>query len=83
MCSKYYNYKQLILPLKMANRFIPYVPKPTSEKHSSKPHCKGGRQIERSSVLVKACPVRIDLHTQEAKRVNENVVEGTLPQLNV
>ena len=24
----------------MANRFIPYVPKPTNEKHSSKPPCK-------------------------------------------
>jgi hypothetical protein len=67
----------------MANRFIPYVPKPTNEKHSSKPRCKGGRQIERSSAPVKACPVRIDLHPQEAKRDNEIIVEGTLLQLNI
>jgi hypothetical protein len=46
----------------MANRFIPYVPKPTNEKYSSKPHCKGGWQIKRSSARVKVCPVRIDLH---------------------
>ena len=72
-----------MLPLKMANRFIPYIPKPTNEKHSSKPYCKGGRQIERSSVPVKACPVRIDLHIEEAKRDNNIIVEGTLPQLYV
>ena len=32
--------KQLILPVKLANRFIPYVPKPMNEKYSSKPLCK-------------------------------------------
>ncbi len=67
----------------MANCFIPYVPKPTNEKQGSKPHCKGGWQIERTSVPVKACPVGSDLPTQEAKKDNEIVVEGTLPQLNV
>ncbi len=75
--------QQLILPLNMANRFIPYVPKPTNEKHSSKLHRKGGQQIECSSAPVKACPMRIDLHTQEAKRDNEIIVGGTLPQLNI
>jgi hypothetical protein len=39
LCSKH-NHKQLILPLKMANCFIPYVPKPTNEKHSSKLPCR-------------------------------------------
>jgi hypothetical protein len=41
----------------MANRFIPYIPKSTIEKQSIKPHCKGNWQIERGSVLVKACTV--------------------------
>jgi hypothetical protein len=36
--------KQLIFPFKMANRFIPYVPKPTNEKYSSKPLCKNVRK---------------------------------------
>jgi hypothetical protein len=67
----------------MANRFIPYIPKPTNEKQSSKPYCKGSRQIERGSVPVNAYPVSSNLPTEEAKRDNQIVVEGTLPQLNV
>jgi hypothetical protein len=65
--SKYHNHKQLILPLKMANCFIPYVPKPTNEKHSSKPPCKNvpnqpstvdsSRQIERNSAPIRASAV--------------------------
>lgn len=67
----------------MANCFISYIPKPTNKKHSSKSYCKGSRQIELSSVPVKACPVYSDLPTQEAKRESEIIVEGTLLQLNV
>jgi hypothetical protein len=62
LCSKYYNCKQLILPLKIANRFIPYVPKLTNEKQSNKPLCKSvlkqpsninsSRPIEQNSALI-------------------------------
>ncbi len=36
LLSKSHNHK-LILPFKMASRFITYVPKLTKEKHSGKP----------------------------------------------
>jgi hypothetical protein len=71
--SKYHNHKQLILPLKMANRFIPYVPKPAHEKYRSKPLCKnvpqefsifdGSQKIERNPVRVSA--IDSDLLTQK------------------
>ena len=55
----------------MANCFIPYVPKPLSEKYSSKPLCKNvpkqpsivdnSRQIERNSVPTRASVVDSDV----------------------
>jgi hypothetical protein len=63
----------------MANRFIPYVLKPTNEKHSSKPLCKNvpkqlstvdsSQQIERNSAPIKAPTVDSDLLMQ---KVNGN-----------
>jgi hypothetical protein len=60
---------QLILPHKMANRFIPYVPKPTNEKHSSKSVCKNvpkqpstvdsSLQIKRHSAPIRASAVTL------------------------
>jgi hypothetical protein len=41
LLSKSHNHK-LILPFEMASRFIAYVPKPTKEKHGSKPLDKIG-----------------------------------------
>jgi hypothetical protein len=77
LCSKH-NYKQLILPLKIANRFIPYVPKPTNENHSSKPPCKSvpkqpstvdsSQQIERNSAPIRAPVVDSDLLMQKVNR---------------
>jgi hypothetical protein len=88
LCSKYYNHKQLILPLKMANRFIPYVPKPTNEEHSSKPLCKNlpkqlstvdsSRQIERNSVSIRASAVDSDLLMQKVNGDDGITVKGTL-----
>ena len=59
----------------MANRFIPYVPKPTNEKHSSKPPCKSvpkqpstvdsSQQIERNSAPIRAPTVDSDLLMQK------------------
>ena len=59
----------------MANRFIPYVPKPTNEKHSSKPPCKSvpkqpstvdsSKQIERNSASIRAPTVDSDLLMQK------------------
>jgi hypothetical protein len=59
----------------MANRFIPYVPKPTSGKYSSKPLCKNvpkqpstvdsSRQIERNSAPIRASAVDSDLLMQK------------------
>jgi hypothetical protein len=87
MCSKYYNYKQLILPLKIANRFIPYVPKPTNARYSSKPLCKNvpkrpstidsSRQIERDSVRIRASTVDSDLLMEEVNRDDGVIVRGT------
>jgi hypothetical protein len=67
----------------MANYFIPYIPKLTNKKQSSKLYCKGSRQIEYSSVPVKACPVGSDLPIQNTKRDNQIVVESMLLQLNI
>ena len=59
----------------MANRFIPYVPKPTNEKHSSKPPCKSvpkqpstvgsSQQIERNSAPIRAPAEDSDLLMQK------------------
>jgi hypothetical protein len=88
MCRKYYNHKQLILPLKMANRFIPYVPKPTNARYSSKPLCKNvpkqpsnvdsSRQIERDSVPIRASTVDGDLLMEEVNGDDGIIVRGML-----
>lgn len=62
---------------------IPYVPKPANERHSSKPHCKSGRQIECNSVPIKACAVDIDIPTQKANRDDGIIVEDMLTQHNL
>jgi hypothetical protein len=57
----------LIFPLKMANRFIPYIPKTTNEKYSSKQLCKNvpkqpstidsSRRIKQNSAPIRASAV--------------------------
>jgi hypothetical protein len=86
MCSKYYNHKQLILSLKMANRFIPYVPKPTNARYSSKLLCKNvpkqpstidsSRRIERDSVPIRASTVDGDLLMGEVSGDDGIIVRG-------
>jgi hypothetical protein len=86
--SKSHNYKQLIL-LKMANRFIAYVPKLTKEKRS-RPLCKSvpkefgtfdnSQQTERNSMLTRAFAVESDLPVEKMNRDNGIMVGGTLPQ---
>jgi hypothetical protein len=72
----------------MANRFIPYVPKPTNEKYSSNPLRKnvpkefstfdGSQQTERNSMPIRVFTVDSDLPMQ---KVNEGIiVGGTLTQ---
>jgi hypothetical protein len=72
----------------MANRFIPYVPKPTNEKYSSKPLCKNvpkqpstvdsSGQIKRNSVPIRASAVDSDVPTQKVNGDNGIMVGGTL-----
>jgi hypothetical protein len=72
----------------MANRFIPYVPKPTNEKYHSKPLCKNvpkefsilddSQQVLRNPVQVSV--VDGDLPMQKVNRDNGIVVEGMLRQ---
>jgi len=77
-----------ILPLKMANRFIPYVPKPTNEKYCSKPLCKNmpkefsifddSQRVERNLVRVSA--MDSDLPMQKVNGDDRIMVEGMLKQ---
>ena len=70
----------------MANRFIPYVPKPTNERHSSKPPCKSvpkqpstvnsSQQIERNSTPIRAPTVDSDLLMQKVNRYNRIMAKG-------
>jgi hypothetical protein len=71
----------------MANRFIPYVPKLTNKKYSSKPLCKNvpkqpstvdSGQIKRNSVPIRASAVDSDVPTQKVNRDNRIIVGGTL-----
>jgi hypothetical protein len=81
-----HNYKQLILPFKIANCFIPYIPKLTNEKHSSKPPCKSvpkqpstvgsSQQIERNSTPIRAPAEDSDLLMQKVNRDNRIIVRG-------
>jgi hypothetical protein len=92
LCSKH-NHKQLILPLKMANCFTPYVPRPTNEKCSSKLPCKSvpkqpstvdsSQQIERNSVPIRAPTVESDLLMQKVNRYDGIMARGirTYPTL--
>jgi hypothetical protein len=69
----------------MANRFIPYVPKPTNE--NSKPPCKSvpkkpstvdsSQQIERNSAPIRAPAVNSDLLMQKVNRYDEIMARGT------
>ena len=70
----------------MANRFIPYVPKPTNEKQSSKPPCKSvpkqpstvdsSRQIERNSAPIRVPAVESDLLMQKVNRYDGIIARG-------
>ena len=70
----------------MANCVIPYVPKPTNEKYSSKPLCKNvpkqpstidsSRQIERNSVPIRASAMDSDLLMQKANGGDLIIVRG-------
>ena len=72
----------------MANRFIPYIPKPTSGKYSSKPLCKNvpkqpstidsSWQIERNSMPIRASAMESDLPLQEVNGDDGIMVGGTL-----
>jgi hypothetical protein len=69
----------------MASRFIPYVPKLTNEKYSSKPLCKNVRkqQIERNSMPIRASTIDSDLLMQKVNGDNRIMVEGTLIHHNL
>ena len=81
------KYKQLRI-LKMATRFIAYVPKPTKEKHISKSLCKStfkefstsdnNRPIERNPVPVKVSAIESDFLIQKVNRDDGIMVEGIL-----
>jgi hypothetical protein len=48
----------------MANRFIPYIPKPTNEKYSSRPLCKtfdDWQQIKQNSIPIRVSTIDGDL----------------------
>jgi hypothetical protein len=70
----------------MANRFIPYVLKPTNEKHSSKPPCKSilkqpstvnnSQQIERNSTPIRAPTVDSDLLMQKVNGDDRIIAKG-------
>jgi hypothetical protein len=72
----------------MANRFIPYVPKPTNEKYSSKSLCKNvpkefsifddSWQIEQNSVPIKVSAVGSDLLMQKVHRDEGIMARGML-----
>lgn len=73
----------------MAHRFIPYVPKPINEKHSSKPLCKNlpkelstihvSQRIERNLSPFTPSIVDSDLPTQKANEDDGITAESTLP----
>jgi hypothetical protein len=79
--SKHHDHKQPMLPLEMANRFIPYVPKPMNEKCSSKPLRKNvpkefstlndTQQTERNSVPIRVPTADSDLPIHAVEHSNE------------
>jgi hypothetical protein len=66
----------------MASRFIAYVPKPTKEKHGSKPLYKSGnsRQIERNPVPIEVPAIDSNLLPQKYNSSDRIIVEGILIQ---
>jgi hypothetical protein len=58
----------------MANRFIPYVPKPTNEKYRSKPLCKN---------VPKEFSILDDSQRVARNPVQVSVVDGDLPMQKV
>jgi hypothetical protein len=82
------KYKQLRI-LKMATRFIAYVPKPTKEKHIGKSLCKNtlkefstsdnNQPIERNSVPVKVSAIESDFLIRKVNADDGVMIEGTLP----
>lgn len=70
----------------MADRFIPYVPKPTNARYSSKPLCKNvpkqpstidsSGQIERDFVPIRASTVDGDLLMEEVNGDDGIIVRG-------
>ena len=77
----------------MANRFIPYVPKPTNEKQSNKPLCKNlpkqpstidsSQHIKWNSTPIRASAMDSDLLMQKVNGDDGIMVEGTLIQHNL
>jgi hypothetical protein len=66
----------------MASRFIAYVPKPTKEKHGSKPLDKigNGRQIERNPIPIGVSAIDSGLLAQKCNSGDGIIVEGILIQ---
>lgn len=81
LLSKSHNHK-LTLPLEMASRFIAYVPKPTTEKHGSKPLYKTGnsQQIERNPMPIGMHAINSKLPAQKYDGGDGIIVEGILIQ---
>ena len=81
------KYKQLRI-LKMATRFINYVPKPTKEKHISKSLCKStlkefstsdnNQPIEQNPMPVKVSAIDSDFLIQKVNGDDVIMVEGIL-----
>jgi hypothetical protein len=69
----------------MANRFIPYVPKPTNEKHSKRP-CKSipkqpstldsSQQIKQNSAPIRAPTIDSNLLMQKVNRYDRIMARG-------
>jgi hypothetical protein len=81
------KYKQLRI-LKMATRFIAYLPKPTKEKHISKSLCKSilkefstfdnNQLIKQNPILVKVSAIKSDFLIQKVNSDNTIIVKGIL-----
>jgi hypothetical protein len=81
LLSKSHNYK-LILSFEMASCFIAYVPKPTKEKHSSKPFDKisNSQQIEQNPMPIGVSAIDSNLLAQKCNSGDSIIVEGILIQ---
>ena len=86
------KYEQLRI-LKIATRFITYVPKPTKEKHISKSLCKStlkdfstsnnNQPIQRNPMPVKIPAMESDSFIQGVNRNDRLIVQGTTYTLHL